>query len=210
MNKFLIDNYYDKLLFYTAKTDNYNFIKYNRSEVRRLLSMIIENNLDFLLNDSFLMYIAESDTLYDELMAFTENDYYEHIRYLCFYFNSILENYYKYKGNKNKYSLFLDYIDDETKKDTLYANMYCDYIENNINIENQEFYTLYKMTLIILSYCHINKIMDEFIDIYDSFIKNYSKALDDISINNINDRTWCDSNFIDRVIRLLDNKKIIR
>ena len=170
MKEFLILKYYNKLLSYSREHHGYyELIKEKEKDILDSLNKIIEANNQHILTDSYLMHIVSYSNFMVELRLHYEDNLAKQIRYISYYYNNILDDYYKNKPYSEHNHFYTKSLDEITRKATLIANNHCNYIEEVYNDEKQDFYTIYKVTLIVLAYCHIYNKMNDFENIY-SFV----------------------------------------
>ena len=92
MNKKIVDYYYNKILFYSKNNNYYDTVKSNEKNIIDSLNIIVDNNLDYLLTDSFLCYICSENMVSLRLFRMYFNKY-ELIGLLSSYIKSICNEY---------------------------------------------------------------------------------------------------------------------
>ena len=197
----MVDEYYNKILKYSEEVENDCFIKENEIKIKEILKKIIDTNNDHMLTDSFLCYMSIDKLILFELDSMCTDDIYLKVAYLIHYYDFSIYHFRRHEENKCTY---LRLLNEETRNAIIEA---CNYVEE-INKLNNNRRFLIQMIYIVLSYCHINNRMNEFSKIYQDLFNKLDMIIEDMKLNNINDRV----DFTVGTVILLENndkKKIL-
>lgn len=209
MNKKIVDYYYNKILFYSKNNNYYDTVKSNEKNIIDSLNIIVDNNLDYLLTDSFLCYICSENMVSLRLFRMYFNKY-ELIGLLSSYIKSICN---EYKNNdSDDYPLYIQMLDSNYKECMIKAfnkvrKLYSDY-----NKFNYRLYDVEHIIYIVLAYALINNRTNDLEELYSVFLNDPYKTLDDLYINGIRDPEDIsldnkDELLIDRVISKIERNK---
>ena len=200
----LVNQYYDKLYLSSVEYKELKNIKKKKEIIISSLNKVINSNNDYLLNDSLLNYLSSLDTIVYELNVLSSNSINLKIESLTHYYRSII-----FDILNNVDSTYLKVLDTDTK----FACNYAAIIIRIINSDVHKHYMgnkllLKKLVYVLLCYCHINNRMNEFSKIYQDLFNKLDMIIEDMKLNNINDR----DDFTVRTVILLENndkKKIL-
>ena len=207
MENILVDEYYDKLLSYAKLTNSINYFNIIKLEddYKRAISNIIDDNNIHLLSDDYLMHISRNSFAYRILndlhndninMYYTFVHYYEDVVKTMNAPFMMLEDY--------KWLSLLGSDIDEVSK-IIYD--FITYLTKELKENLFEVDIIYKASLILFSYCHINKKMDEFETLYKKITDNYLQVADDVRTNGYNPKSYCDEMFINVVLNRIQGNK---
>ena len=198
-----VDYYINKIYEYRkyyGKPFNYN--EYILLEIKEIINGIIYNNDDYLLTDNYLDYLSSCPNFDYDLIELNGNIY-QKLEMIRWYFEALDHNIIEDDNDKAHYFLTLD---DNLKQKVMELHHYMEVI-NSIGWHSD---LVCKIVCYIVSYCYINIRLDKVNEICDSLLKDYSRLIDDTTLNDI----WDGSpEWIDRIIGFcedhLKSKKII-
>ena len=202
----LIDNYVEKIRkIYNSK----HFVPLLGeivNDLRNLLGELIDNNLDYLLTDSFLDYVCCGANFFGPLHNLNDNDY-TRISILKDYFESIFLN--------EKTHIIQDYydlLDDDIKLVVSNTVFGLTAVFNYHDISEREMFDIEDIIQIVLAYYLINNKNGNIDDMCNMFLYDLDRTLDVLRVNDIKDDVKGSigerrKHLIDFVICKLDNNK---
>ena len=204
MKEELINKYYRlmKMLVksYAVKEELSN----KKDKVLQVIRKVIDCNNDYLLTVSYLDWLLQYGDWLDSIKNFHDKDINVIIREFSYYYASIIDEYEDKGLEYDGYKSFVNRQDEVTKEATKYATEGITLVSDAVK-RNYHYDHYYKLTAIILAYCHVYKKLNEFKDIYRYVIENNEQILDDFKLNGIKSEIWCTDEFIYRVIHFIEN-----
>lgn len=208
-----VDYYYNRLVYNFKKIgekgDFYKSAK-TKEYFKDIIRKVIDNNMEYLLTDSFICYIASYIGWYDkDLLWSTDINNEKFIEYICLYFELSLQFYSLPVG----YFRYFKLLDEETKKATFKAYLEVENLHKFYSDIHQEDELWVSKTaiIVILARCFIINRMSDFSSICDFITNNVSFIVDDLNVNGIDLMKDMDK-IRKRIIQLVEDKhnKIIR
>ena len=215
-NNQLIDVYYKKMLEYSIGYLCHHVYERKHEEIKELFRKIIESNNEYLLNESFLYYIARHYNGIQQLGSLSNLElnkievlkiYYERCineRYQNVFNNAAINKRNNVPISPNYSDVYL-LLDEKIKENITMATNHIHYAINNLGVSHKFYQEIFG---IILAYCHVYNKMDEFDVYYNKFInKNMTEYFE---LNNIPNSTIY---FLQKTVSLLKgdfNKKVIK
>ena len=216
MNDLEVETYYKKLLYYSRGCCSHNVIKDNKNRIKYYLNIILSSEFRYLFTESLICFLATDDNIINKFKyCCSEENREDNIYYLLsFYYDNIISDYYWRKEHKKTYKKYVSIQTDDIKNATMITFKYDNMIFNRNNLSFSERKLLTRTLILTLSYCHLNKKMNEFDSISDLIINNLDRILDDFILNGIDIEN---SNYkkqliykIGNLIETQDYKRIIR
>ena len=182
----LIKYYINKIKLHHA--NHYRRYKYSNStiiEYERLLSIIIDKGLDYLLTDSFIDCLISTGRLYSGLRAIGEEGK-SMTTELTYYFDYLFDSR-KLRQVECKFTYY-DLLDDDMKQaiNIIYDKLF--QYEKNFERGLYNFRALKEMILATFAYYVINFRKDNIYELCDIFLDDPEKILDYLCMNNIYDK----------------------
>ena len=202
----LVNQYYDKLYLSSVEYKELKNIKKKKEIIISSLNKVINSNNDYLLNDSLLNYLSSLDTIVYELNVLSSNSINLKIESLNHYYRSII-----FDILNNVDSTYLKTLDTDTKFATNYAAILIRIINSDVHkhyMGNK--LLLKKLVYVLLCYCHINNRMNDYKNLCDKYVYDFSIIVEDMNINGL---VQLDDLFVSRVIDIIEstnNKKTIK
>ncbi len=211
-----IDNYYNKLLEYSYEFKHEIDVKQREIFIKNVIKELIDNNEEYLLTDSFLNYVAYDHRYIRSFDYLASNDRLLKYNILDSYFDHINSDYIS-MGNHSQadFHLFTTKLDEYTKEGTMLANIYRTKMRDKYYYNINAYDILYHIFNSILSYCYINKKMNEYEEICRPLINNPEDVLDyyysNGVISSVMDHDY-KNKFYYLMIKMIEkeNKKIIK
>ena len=201
--------YIEKIKYYSKLEKTYMNQKKYMPYIKEHIDSLINNNLDYLLTESYLDYLVYDGVASIRLYKLSDNIELR-IEALVSYYQHII-NVYKNRDSKY-YPNYVKLLDNDTKEATIKANNRIGYLYENYNRYQYRLYDVEKIIYIVLAYCHINKCMNDFDAICNIFIKNPYNTLEDLYLNDIRDPIGVsihenDEILIDRVLSIINSNE---
>ena len=149
------------------------------------LKKIVNNDLDYLLTDSFLDYsVFHGEYELKQRLNGLNGNKYEVINSLMWYFEYIIEEYlYRIPGYYYTYAKLLD---DDMKEAMSYVSGRIKIYDRNMYRDGYSFEDVKHIVGIVFAYYVLNKRQDNIYELCDIFIDDINKTLDGLCINNVN------------------------
>ena len=206
MNINLVNQYYDKLYLSSAEYNELKNVKKKKDIIMSSLNNLINSNNIYLLNNSLLNYLSSLDNIVYELDILSSNSINQKIDSLTHYYRSII-----FDILNSIDSTCVKELDDDSKFATNYAATLIRIINNDVDkhyMGNK--LLLKKIIYVLLCYCHINNKMNDYKNLCDKYVYNFSIIVDDMNLNGL---VQLDDLFVSRVIDIIEstnNKKNIK
>lgn len=177
-------NYYNGLIIKNnnGELDESRFIKpYSSQEEKKLrynIKKMIDDNIDYLLTDSYLDYLGfghEPSQYLDDINSSTSN----RMNIITWYLYGIVNGIRDLEEDGTHYFRYMDFLDDDTKKSVIFMDELIDRIGGRGNTE------LHVILMSIFAYCYINGVLDKLESLCYEYIADHERFLDDLHINQI-------------------------
>ena len=147
-------------------------------EIKDSIKTIIDNNLDYLLTDSFIDYLGDchDPALYLNNIFGTK---YNRMNITTCYLYGVINSIKRIDKGEACNLKYIDLLDEVTRKEATFIN---DFIENNGGRANDELHTV---LMNIFSYCYINGMLDKLETLCNRYLPDHTRFIDDSTINGI-------------------------
>lgn len=176
-----INKYYNQLLEYSYKYCHDRYVIDYEHGVKYVLKELIENNNERYLTNSFLDFIAcESYYIWHFNFILKEDEPIWSYRIFNAYFDSIISDINSMKKHQqNDYHLFTKELDEKILNSVIYYKaQYEKRIEKLKWFNYMDYRILYMFFSSLLSYCLMNNIMDDYINLCKKFLNERNSILD--------------------------------
>ena len=209
MNK-KIEEYYNKLLKYSYEFVHEKDVIQCEYFIKDNIKKLIENNEEYLLTDSFLNYIACNHRYIPRFNYINSNNISLKYEILDSYFDHINSDYISMeKHSQVDYHIFTKSLDLDTKKATLLSKKYRDIILSKYYYNIHAYEILYHIFNSILSYCYLNKRMNDYEEICSPLFDNPNSILDYYYNNGVINNAIYEDNYKEKyyymMIKIIEN-----
>ena len=215
MNNRLTNKYFRRLLHQCREPYNVDILKKQDYIVKSYIDHFINLNYQHILTNSKFSYISVSSdimrTLYD-FCPICHNDS-RTFSFLCSYYNQIICGFNGNLDAKGKPKRFILLLDEETKYATDIAKNYLELISSQKDFDLPDVTLLKKIIIGTLSFCELNKKLNEFESIIKNLLSDLYQALDGMKLNGFtpsyesNDKLL---EYIENLIEKTNNKILIK
>lgn len=183
-----VDYYLNKIYEYRKNYGKpFNHDEETLQEIKEIIHHIIRKNEDYLLTDNYLDYLSMSPNFDYDLTKISGNIH-NKLEIIIWYFEALDQ-----EIIEDKKAHFFLTLDDNLKQVVFDMDRYFKIIRS-IGRHSD---LVCKMVLFIVSYCYMKNRLDKVNEICDSLLNDYSRLIDDTTLNDI----WDGSDpWVDRII----------
>ena len=173
-----VDYYLNKIYEYRKYYGKpFNHDEEELGEIKEIIHHIIRNNDDYLLTDNYLDYLSYYPNFDYDLLEIS-GDIYKKLEMIRWYFEALDGDIIQNDDEKKHYYFSLD---DNLKQVVFDIHNYIKFIHSKGRYSD----LMSKIVLYIVSYCYIKNRLDKVNEICDSLLDDYSRLIDDTSLNDI-------------------------
>ena len=212
MNNNLLEQYYDKFIYYLKKYRRDVYVRdEDKNAIRIFLAKIIDQNLDYLLTDSFICYISDDGMYLHNCLYYISGNKKENMFniFICYFKNIVREK--SSVINKQMYSDMVSLLSDDIKE-AISKFLEADKIISNNKELNSYWHkeVTRNAILTLLTVCFMNNSMNTFSEKCDRIMENQFFIIDDLKVNDI--MVSYDQTVQARLLSIINNldKNVIR
>ena len=217
-NNKLVNKYYLKILKYGLFGGNsINVLKHTK-DIKERLGKIIEVNNDYLLTDSLLSFIAYMGW-YDSINLYLDGLYDQKLLNEYEAYATLFEYYQKlsYTIYNQDNEIYYDTANEETRKLATKGARLIRNIKENSKLSvltEYERLCIENIAFTTMAYCHINRNLDMYDELFTELMRNYKSFIDELVLNGDDELLpLANRGLTYRVINYIEknnNKKIIK